>query len=135
MCATTITRWRFGLYRLLVQLVDGSYRDTAADGNTVYVKVEWYVRRGMSGTTCSGWGQSFSCSNGTSVGWDSVGQTVTPEIWTDLGEVRIRQEGGLWVNSELAADGDAARAVPTACAQFGWPVPDPCARAVVSFAY
>ncbi len=118
-----------------VQLVNGTHQDVRADGNTTYVNVYWYYRTESPTTSCSGWGPSFSCSNGTSVGWNPYGSESTREISTADQEVAIRGLSADFIYNSLAPTGEGARAIIYSCAQFGWPVPDPCASATMSFSY
>lgn len=101
-----------------VMVLNGSYRDMRADGNGAYVKVTFQERRPNS----SGGGSS----------WHQVTTQSTPEIGTSSGYDPIRQSNGVelhynhanWLNSY------SSRAYTRVCAQFGWPVSDPCAVAV-----
>jgi len=118
-----------------VALVDGDYKDPAADGNAAYVNVQFLSKGPRGGIECSGWGSSFTCSNGTSTGWNQMSSQSTPEIGTADGQKKIRTSGQANLYQQLIASDEAARGAVYVCSQFGFPVPDPCALATPSFAY
>jgi hypothetical protein len=94
----------------------GTYRDARADGNTVYVNVTFlYWMRTPSDPEYA---------------YRANGVLSTPEISTADG---TRSIGDL--NQPLVATSSKVRGSVGVCAQFGWPVPDPCARALPTFDY
>ena len=96
--------------------VTGTYRDLQADGNTVYVNSDIQFL-------------TPSATDG-SLQWQSYATLSTPEIGTADG---VKPIGDLYTS--FRSDSSKARAVVGGCAQFGWPVPDPCERAYPSFSY
>lgn len=94
----------------------GTYQDRAADGNTAYHCTQFLFWRVPS--------------TGTSPVWHPGGRACTPEISTSAGVRQIEN-----VHVSLAANSSTVRGRHSACAQFGWPVPDPCADAIAAFGY
>ena len=93
----------------------GNYEDREADGNGAYVRTEFqFWKKPPTGD----------------VTWVYETSRTTPEIGTAAGRKPIRDH-----NVNLRDDSSRARGAISVCSQFGWPVPDPCERALPSFNY
>ena len=96
-----------------------TYRDTYADGNTVYATVTWAYYE---------YSQTCGTQGGVCWVYDSVDST--PEIGTAQGTTTV------WERDNLHGDADKVRGGSKVCVQLGFPVPDRCSETFYpSFSY